>query len=462
MGTFRYIKGSFIALIVVSAALTQTAAVTPSCGAALAVVVPQPSTDAGGKVGRWEGGKAKCVSSLESEDEILKGSGAPVWRRGRDLLTVLIVERSLTPSPLPEGEGTRGEQATLVDGNTAAGTLSMEGQTVRFVGSVGEVPMSQIARVTFHEFHECAPLVAGVVSRDGSVVHGKIRVRDDGSVEVTSARLGTLALKASDIAEAHFECRGAMPAGAGRGALLRNGDFVAAESITLSANAAKMKTSLGDVELPLERVAAVRLAAANAAGVEAAAVLENGDTLDGRLTAASAEKVTIDTALGRVAAPTDAMLELCFPARMAYVSDLEMSVKTQGFAPEGPEYARLDCDCGSTVLKSVTASYRKGLFTRAGAVVTVKLPAGAAQLHFVPEIASGAKPAAGRFAVLADGKEIWAKALDASTKAEAVTVSVAGVREVAFVYVSAPEGLIGSAGVWGDVFVMIAGKTSAK
>jgi hypothetical protein len=356
------------------------------------------------------------------------------------------------------GRATPSSQATLVDGTIVEGTFSMEGQGIRFAGASGDIPLSQIARVTFHEFHECAPLVAGVVSRDGSVAHGKVRVKDDGSVEVASARLGVLALKAADVAEAHFECRAAMPGGAARGALLRNGDFVAADSITLSPKAARMKTSLGDVELPLERVAAVRLAAPGAGGAEAAAVLENGDALNGRLAAVSGEKVTVESGFGQIGVGTDALLEVGFPARMAYISDLEMSVKRQGFAPEGPEYAKGDCNCGGAVLKSATMSYRKGLFTRAGAVVTVKLPAGADALHFVSEIASGAKPAAGRFSVLAGGKEVWAKPMDASAKAEAVTVSVAGAREVAFVYVSTPEGLIGSAGVWGDAFVTIVGK----
>jgi hypothetical protein len=128
-------------------------------------------------------------------------------------------------------------------------------------------------------------------------------------------------------------------------------------------------------------------------------------------------------------------------------------VKTQGFAPEGAEYVSADADPSGGVLRSATARYRKGLFTRAGAAVTVQLPADAKVLHFVPEIAAGSNPPAGRFAVLVAGKEIWSKAVTADAKPEPANVSLSGAEAVTLVYISNPEGLIGSVGVWGDAFV---------
>lgn len=351
-----------------------------------------------------------------------------------------------------------GAEAVTVDGKRLEGALKGDGANVAFSSASGATPLSQIARVTYQPPLEPAQLVSGVKARDGSIVRGAVTLAKD-SVSIASPSLGKLTIATSSIAEIYFDCRQGLPDSGALGVMLVNGDFVAVGEggVTLSATQIKARSTMGDVEIPVERIAALRVAVPVGDVPGASAIMLNGDVVDGRLVSASAETVAISGAFGEIKAPASDLVEVDFPARIRYLSDLPLSVKTQGITPEGVAYLARD---GGThgLLESPAGRYRKGLVTRAGAAVTVELPAGTRTLEFVPVLAKGANPPAGRFAVLAGGKELWAKAVTAGSDEERVSISPAGATSVTLTYMSTPEGLIGSCGVWGDAFVTIQGK----
>jgi hypothetical protein len=132
---------------------------------------------------------------------------------------------------------------------------------------------------------------------------------------------------------------------------------------------------------------------------------------------------------------------------------MPLGTSTRGFAPEGVEYCLKDAGPAGP-LESSGVIYRKGLFTRAGAAVKVKLPKGAATLVFTPGIASQSSPAAGVFSVEIAGKAIWA-AKSGDVRGKAVSVPVAGAAEATLTFESSPPGVIGAGGVWGDALVTL-------
>ena len=348
-----------------------------------------------------------------------------------------------------------GDEAFTVSLRSVQGTLTGKGAAVNFAGESGHVALADLARVRMGECGEAAPLVSGVVARDGSVLRGSVTLADGGLVKVASARLGQVSVPLADALEIHFESRREFPNAAGAGVLFLNGDFVPVNSMTVGPASVKLVSLLGELEVPLERVAALRLAVPDGGrrGAEASVVLDNGDVVNGSL-AEAGETFKVATAFGEVAVARPSVSAVDFPARMAYISGLPESVSARGFAPEGIAYVMRDAALDGA-LRSPRGSYRKGLWTRAGAAVRVELPAGARALFFVPAIARGAKPAAGRFAIEAGGREIWSAALDAETPDAPVAVELEGAASVTFLYESRPAGLIGSAGVWGDAFVTI-------
>ena len=356
--------------------------------------------------------------------------------------------------------------AVTLGGERVDGRLAGAGAAITFESSKGAVPLPDIAGITYGAWRGQAPLVAGIIAADGTILRGAVRVEKSGDVAVASARLGELKTPISKVAEVHFECRGAFPKDAGPGILLKNGDFVSSEALEIAATAVRSKSALGNIEVPVERVAAVRLirrsrGADALPAPEAVLVLDNGDALVGRLAAAAVDAIKFSTAFGEVTVPLAFVREVDFPARMAYVSDLEAAVSTRGFAPEGATYFLADRSPDGA-LRSSGVVYRKGLFTRAGTAVVVRLPRGADTLVFTPGIADGADPPQGRFAVEAAAREIWSAAIDEGSTPGPVALKVAGMDSVTLFYASKPEGLIGSAGVWGDAFVTVRGAGESR
>ena len=345
-----------------------------------------------------------------------------------------------------------GAEAVTVDGKRVDGTLSGAGAQMRFAGAQ-TLEISSLARVTYGPFVEPAILVSGVVTRGGDVVRGQVTIERAGAADVASARVGRTSIPADNLAYICLDC--APPAESGRGVKLRNGDFVPAEEIALVPGALKVKGVLGELELPLERVAAVNLAPIARAAAGAEAVLENGDVVRGTLVSASAESVTLEAAFGKVTIPAASLAEVSFPPRLAYLSDLGVEVGSQGLVPPGVSSYGPDQDCNGGPLVSTSRRWRKGLCIRAGASVTVKLPAGARTVSFVPEIAAISAPQQGALTVMVGGKDIWRKPIGEG-RGEPVTLDARGATSVSIAFQSEPAGLTGAQVVVGDAFVTIA------
>ena len=346
--------------------------------------------------------------------------------------------------------------ALTVDGTTARGELAGDGPAISLASAGGAVPLREIARIRLRPSGEIVAMASGVVTSDGSTLRGSVSVGANGAVTVVSPRFGAIAFPPDSLSLLCIDSRAPLGS-AEEGVLFRNGDFLAAETLTLGATSVQTESALGKISVPLDRVAAVRLGPPPrvAAPPEAIVVLDNGDTLNCSLAAAGG-RMTLETPFGRLAVEERFVSEIVFPARGAYVSDLALDVSTRGFAPDGMKYASFDAGLNGA-LKGRFAYYRKGFATRAGAAVEAALPAGARSLVFTPDIPAEAAPPAGRFSIERDGREIWALELEAGTTPAQVSLDVSGARRVVFVYQSKPEGLVGSAGVWGDAFVTFDG-----
>ena len=156
-----------------------------------------------------------------------------------------------------------GEEALTVSGQLIAGSLSGTAGKMKFAAPAGRVSLDQIARIAFKKSGDKVPLVSGVMTRDGSVVRGRIAVGQGDIISVSSSRLGTLEVPLSEIARLYFQCRRPLSNPQECGIHLRNGDFLSADTVVLNRAAVSVHSILGVVEVPIERVAVVTLSTLN-------------------------------------------------------------------------------------------------------------------------------------------------------------------------------------------------------
>lgn len=346
-----------------------------------------------------------------------------------------------------------GAEALTVDGKVLEGTFSGAGGDVVFVGGRERVGLARLARVALQKDSADGPPVSGIRFKDATLVRGRVTLGRE-SVKVHSARLGDIEVPAADTADIFLKCRGEMPDDAPRGALLVNGDFLSAASISISPDGAAMRSALGPLELPPGRIAAIRLRRLEPRAAAAVVVLDNCDILNASTLAVVQGGFKVSCIFGEVEVPAERVCEISFPERMRYLSDTPATVAFHGFAPEGVRYCWADRGPGGC-LESRLARFRKGFFVRSGAAASVPLPLGAETLVFVPQIAAGSNPAKGKFSVMTGQKEIWTKKIDSDYLPEAVVLKVGGAASVTFSFDSEPAGLIGAAGIWGDAFVTL-------
>ncbi len=182
---------------------------------------------------------------------------------------------------------------------------------------------------------EPAELVAGVVTVGGTIVRGATAIKDSGNVTVASARFGPLTLSLDALSQVCFQCRRPAPSGAPAGVQLANGDFLPADALTFSPASIRVKGPLGELDVPIARVAMVRLRPVALERAEAVVLFENGDLLRGALKSAAPDALTVETAGVAVKGATTDTIDVVFPARFAYLSDLEVTVGSRGLNPEG-------------------------------------------------------------------------------------------------------------------------------
>ncbi|MCD6406144.1 MAG: hypothetical protein J7M19_09980 [Planctomycetes bacterium] len=346
-----------------------------------------------------------------------------------------------------------GAEAVTVDGRVLEGAFSGAGAEVVFASGSDHIDLARIARVTLQKDLTDVPLVSGIRFKDDTLVRGRVTLGRE-SVKVHSARLGEIEVPVRNTADIFIECRGEMPDDTPTGALLVNGDFLSAGSISISPDGAVMDSALGHIELPPGRIAAVRLRRREPCLAGAVVVLDNGDRLNAATLAAVPGGFNVSCIFGEVEVPAKWISEISFPERMRYLSDTPATVTLHGFAPEGVRYCWADRGPG-TCLESRLVRFRRGFFVRAGAAASVPLPRGAETLVFVPQIAAGSNPAAGKFSVRTGEGEIWTKRIDSDSLPEAVVLKLGGAASVTLSFDSKPSGLFGAAGIWGDSFVTI-------
>jgi hypothetical protein len=299
------------------------------------------------------------------------------------------------------------------------------------------------------------PVVAGVELKNGTVIRGAVRIDSEGRVTAASSRLGDLTFAPHNLAAIFLDWRGEDSRPGSTGVLFANGDFLRAEATGLSASSVSVSSLAGDLEVPLERVAALRLGpAAQRDGAAAQLLLDNGDILNGDLQNIERDSIGISAPEGVLEVPRRFVASVDFPQRRGYLSDLAVAFSAKGFAPEGPVYWQID---GSPdgALQAGGLIFRKGFFTRAGAVVTVPLPAASRAVVFYPALAERSNPPVGIFRATAAGKVLWQKTVRPETPLAAVAVPVKGLASVELEFQSEPPGLIGAAGLWGDAFVTV-------
>jgi len=324
--------------------------------------------------------------------------------------------------------GVTGAEALTVDGRRVGGELSGGDGAVAFETEGGALALEQIARVVVSQYQACVPLVSGVRLANGTVVRGAVKSGED-SLAVDSARLGRLRFPWDAVAAVHLNAADA-PWGDRRGLLFTNGDFLSCERIEAGAEVFKARSAVGEVVVPIERVAAaVFRKCAPSGGMRVR--LDNGDVLAGALVAAAGGELVVRAEGIDITVGADSVVRVDFADRIRYLC--------------GDAMAGGACDIDNGWCGVCGAD----LHARPGEPVTAELPEGARALYFTPKLLPGSRPQSATFTLSDDDDELWSLTVSGESPARRVAVPLGARRTVR---------LAGVSGVCPDAFVVIDGR----
>lgn len=332
--------------------------------------------------------------------------------------------------------GAAGAEALRVDGRRVAGELSGGDGAVAFETARGPLAVERIARVVVSQYQACVPLVSGVRLANGTAIRGAVKIGED-SVTVDSARLGRLRFPWDAVAAVHLNAADA-PGGDRRGLLFTNGDFLTCERIEAGADGFKAHSAVGEVVVPLERVAAAVFRKCTPSG-GVRVRLDNGDIIAGALVAAAGGELLVQAAGVDITVSADSVARVDFADRIRYLC--------------GDAMAGGACDIDNGWCGDGGAD----LHARPGEPVTAELPEGARALYFTPKLLPGSRPQSATFTLSNGDGELWSLTVNGESPARRVAVPVGARRMVRLAFDSDPPGLAGVSGVWADAFVVIDG-----